>query len=186
MVCQIAQWGENQNIHSSFSLTFSLRNDLALTEQFPCTPGFPFTDWWEGGHVIELKENQIWMFCSDPCSSGPSTSLITGPWCALCHEHSLPHSCSQRSLQSTNLTMLLFLKSQRFPSSLCGPISYCILFEHAYPSDRSPPVASGPLYALFCCLFSLNFYSSPSPNLHITPLEQLTSHTTAARWLHAL
>lgn len=139
MVCQIAQWGENQNIHSSFSLTFSLRNDLALTEQFPCTPGFPFTDWWEGGHVIELKENQIWMFCSDPCSSGPSTSLITGPWCALCHEHSLPHSCSQRSLQSTNLTMLLFLKSQRFsqqplrPHLILHPVRACLSIRQVTP-----------------------------------------------------
>lgn len=66
---------ESDHSHSSSFLTFSWRNDLALTEQFPCTPGFPFTDWCQGSHMIELEENKIWgwMFYSDPCPSGPST-----------------------------------------------------------------------------------------------------------------
>lgn len=189
MVCQIAQWGENQNTHilhsswlSHWEITWPWQNN------FPVLLGFSFTDWRQGGHVIELKENKIWgwMFCSDPCPSGPSNSLLTGPFCPLCSQHPLPLPPAARDPFKAQIWLSLFsLKSQGFsqqllqPHLILCPVRSCLFFRQATHCCRRAFVCTI-LLPLFPKLLFIT-----QPNLRITPLEQLTSHTTPVPWWYA-
>lgn len=166
--------------HSSYLLTVSLRNHLVLRN--PCTLRFPIYRLVTGRSCDRVESKQdfgVGCFALIHVHLGPPNSFLTGSWCPLCLQHSCLHSYSQRSFQSTNLNILLFsLKSQRFSQQPLQPH----LVLHPVRARLSFRQATHGCHRAFVCTILLPLFPKllfiTQPNLHITPLEQLTSHTT--------